>query len=99
MKKEKRGIAARIGTLLAQSVSTIRMRGTYRIEVEGNGTQMRALVSGADRILLCNEEEVSLRSGRSLLRFEGCGLSCLTYEGGIAEIEGRITGFFSEEIN
>jgi hypothetical protein len=28
---------------------------------------------------------------------EGEDLACLTYEGGIAEIEGRINGFFLEE--
>ncbi|MBR7094893.1 MAG: YabP/YqfC family sporulation protein [Clostridia bacterium] len=63
----------------------------YRVEMVGAGERQRLLISGADRILSCTEEEVVfvLRSRR--LSLKGGGLSCLTYEGGVAEVSGDVS--------
>ena len=68
-------------------------QGGYRIEVDGRGEGVRILVSGARRILSCTEGEVMLLSGKSRLAFEGEGLTCLTYDGGVVEIRGTLSGF------
>lgn len=97
MSKENGGISGRIGRLLAGAAFPAKMRGHYRIELEGEAGCARVLISGADRVLACTEETVVLCAHGQLLRFEGEGLSCLTYEGGVAEIEGQLCRFFLEE--
>ena len=97
MNKEKSGIAARIGRLLAGAALPAWASGGYRVEIEGREKEARVLVSGADTVVVCTDETVTLRARGQLLRFEGVGLSCLTYEGGVAEITGRIERFFLEE--
>lgn len=62
----------------------------YRIELTGGGDTVRALVSGARRILVCSSEVVVLETKDGRLTFDGVGLDCLCYEGGVAEILGRI---------
>ena len=92
MKKQK-GLLRELFSSLAFSELPIAPGGGYRIEVDGRGEAIRILVSGAKRILSCTEGEVVLLSGGNRLRFEGEGLTCLTYEGGTAEIWGRLSGF------
>lgn len=56
------------------------------------------LVSGADRILFCTDEGVVLEARGEEIRIMGREIVCLTYEGGIAEVSGEVSGIsFSEE--
>ena len=96
MKQGKRGLLNRILSFFSPLDAALLPRSGYRVEIEGVEGETRALVSGGERILLCCEEEVALLSGKRRLRFFGMGLTCLTYEGGVAEIAGRITGFSVE---
>ncbi len=71
--------------------------GGYRVEMYGEGGHQRLLISGADRILSCTEDEVifTLRSLRLILR--GDELACLTYEGGVAEVSGDVSSVLFEK--
>ena len=91
--KKRKGILGGFFTSLAFSELPVAPQGGYRIEVDGRGAGIRILVSGARRILSCTEGEVVLLSGKSRLHFEGEGLTCLTYDGGVAEIAGRLSRF------
>lgn len=91
--KKRKGLFRGLFSSLAFSELPVAPQGGYRIEVDGRGDGIRILVSGARRILSCTEGEVVLLSGGSRLHFEGAGLTCLTYDGGIAEIRGRLSGF------
>ena len=71
--------------------------GGYRIEMTGSSHGVRAVVSGGLRILSATETEVSLTGKGLCLHFCGKDLVCLTYEGGVAEIEGRLSAFTLEE--
>ena len=91
--KKRKWLPRGLFSSLAFSELPVAPQGGYRIEVDGRGEGIRILVSGARRILSCTEGEVVLLSGKSRLHFEGEGLTCLTYDGGVAEITGRIFGF------
>lgn len=63
-----------------------------RIETEWGRGEARILISGADRILHATDEAVVLEADGERLRIFGADIVCLTYEGGIAEIRGRVAG-------
>ena len=92
MKKGK-GLLRGLFSALAFPELPVTPQGGYRIEVDGRGEGIRILVSGARRILSCAEGEVALLSGRNRLTFAGEGLTCLTYDGGVVEIKGTLSGF------
>ncbi len=85
---EKRTLGER---LLRPFGASVTGRRGYRVEIEGLTQKKRLLVSGARRILEAGEERVLLVLEHERLSVLGRGLCCLTYDGGIAEIEGDIT--------
>ena len=89
-KWKKRSFAERGRRILAGSELPIPQAHGYRIELTGGGDAARALVSGARRILVCDDRSVVLETRDGRIAFCGAGLDCLCYEGGVAEILGQI---------
>lgn len=71
----------------------VTVRDGYRIELFSYSGGGRMLVSGAEHIARCSETEVVFLSGERVLSICGEALSCTTYDGGVAEIEGEFFGF------
>lgn len=65
-------------------------RGCH-LELEGGRHRRELLVSGARRILEVGDDRVILSLEDQRLSVLGSGLSCLTYDGGIAAIAGNVT--------
>ena len=86
-RKNRGGRLSRLGSLIFGSEILPSLGGGYRLEMVGSERGMRATVGGV-RILLATNTEVALLGRGVRLRFLGEELVCLTYEGGIAEIEG-----------
>ena len=72
--------------------------GGYHLEIAGSARGVRAVIGGGLRILLATDTEVALLGRGVRLRFLGEALVCLTYEGGIAEIEGRLATLSVEDV-
>ena len=89
-RKSHGGRLSRLGSAIFGSEMLPILGGGYRLEMAGSERGMRATVGGGLRILLATDAEVTLLGRGVRLRFLGEGLVCLTYEGGIAEIEGRL---------
>ena len=90
---KKQGVFERIRSAMIKNEFPLEPVAGYRIELCGKKARSRALVSGAKRILVCNDTQIVLETGEGCLCFEGSGLDCICYEGGIAEILGCIKGF------
>lgn len=63
----------------------------YRIEIEGEGTgASRVLIGGVQRILVATDGEVVLLLAGVRLSLRGAELVCLSLEGRLVEICGKI---------
>ena len=94
MKKRKRPFLFGHAPL---GVAPIGVGGGYRVELDAGQDFGRVLVSGAEHIIRCKEEEVVFSVARRYLVIRGASLGCITYDGGVAEVEGEISGIFLME--
>ena len=92
MKKKQRNVQKSLAEriLFPYEASPVGRHG-YRVEVEGWREGRRMLIRGARRILEACEERVILVLDGYRLSIFGRDLSCLAYDGGIAEIAGEIS--------
>ncbi len=81
-------LAKKLFLPFGQSVTA--RRGCH-MEIEGGKNGKQLIVSGARRILEAGDECVLLALEDQKLSILGYGLSCLTYDGGIAAIAGGVT--------